>query len=169
MSTEKNEVDLIDSLLGLTPGSETYEARRFRDTALTGTQASYDAIFGQNISLPLSTRLLVAVYVSGLSNAEELTDHYVEEAEKALVPLNWVSAVLKDDLSDIHDSVIQAILLFTRTLTLNPLDGDQQALLDLQSAGVSTQDCIALAQLIAFLSYQIRLVTGLKAMQALEV
>lgn len=166
MSTGKD--DLINSLLGLTPGSETYDARRFRETVLTGTQASYDAIFGQGISLPLSTRLLVAVYASGLSNSEELTDHYVQEAEIALVPLNWVSAVLKDDLSEIHDSEVKAILVFTRALTLNPIEGDKRALQDLQSAGVSTPDCVALAQLIAFLSYQIRLLTGLKAMQALE-
>ncbi len=168
MSIAQDNIDLIDSLLGLNSGSDTYAARHFRDEVLTGTQASYEAVFGDKLSLPLSTRLLVAVYTSKLSKAEELTQHYVAQAEKENVNSAWLQAVLNDDLSAIDDATVKAMLTYTNTLTLNPIAGDKAALQTLEQSGVSVPDCVALAQLIAFLSYQVRLVTGLKAMQALE-
>ena len=44
----------------------------------------------------------------------------------------------------------------------------RSALLALPAAGISTPAVVALSQLIAFLSYQVRLVAGLKAMKASE-
>lgn len=168
MSIPQENVDLIDSLLKLNPDNSTAKARNFRDEVLLGTQASYDAIFGEELSLPLTTRWLVAIYASKLSEAEELTEHYLKQARITQIPNDWIKAILIDNLSLLPDPTIKAILTFTRTLTLNPIAGDKKALLDLKKSGVSIPDCIALAQLIAFLSYQIRLVSGLKAMQSLE-
>ena len=168
MSIAQDNIDLINSLLGLSNESDTYAARHFREEVLTGTQASYEALFGDKLSLPLSTRWLIAVYASKLSKATELTEHYVEQAEKANVNPVWLQAVFNDDLSAIDDATVKAMLTYTNTLTLNPIAGDKAALQALEQSGVSVPDCVALAQLIAFLSYQVRLVTGIKAMQALE-
>lgn len=168
MSTSQTNVDLIDDLLNLDVNSSTYASRRFRDKVWKGTQASYDAIFDEALSLPLATRFLIAAYASQLSQAEELTQHYLQAAENAGIPEAWLQAVLLDDLAFVDDSIIKAMLTFTRTLILNPIESDKAALLALEKSGVTAADCIALAQLIAFLSYQVRLVTGLKAMQALE-
>lgn len=59
-----------------------------------------------------------------------------------------------------------AILEFTRKLIEKPVEGDEAALKTLPAAGVSTPAVVTLSQLVAFLSYQVRLVAGLKAMQA---
>ncbi|GHA00224.1 hypothetical protein GCM10007162_15610 [Ignatzschineria ureiclastica] len=165
---QTHQLDLIDTLLKLNPAGSTYRARHFRDNICHSTQASYDALFSNKLHLPLQTRWLVALYAAQLTQSHELTRHYLNEAEDAGVTEEALQAVLQDDLDLISEPTLRAILHFTRTLTLKPIEGDQSALLDLESAGVATADCIALAQLIAFLSYQIRLVTGLKAMQALE-
>lgn len=164
----RNNVDLIDTLLKLNPTGSTYRARHFRDNICQSTQASYEALFSDQLHLPLQTRWLVALYAAQLTQSHELTRHYLNEAEDTGVIEEALQAVLQDDLDLIVDPTLYAILHFTRTLTLKPIEGDQSALLALENAGITTEDCIALAQLIAFLSYQIRLVTGLKAMQALE-
>lgn len=162
------EQDLINSLLKLKPQDNLHQTRQFRDKVLLGTQASYDAIFDSQLSLPLGTRYLIAIYASQLSEATELTLHYIKQAEIIEEANKWLPAIIEDNLSLITDPILKEMLTFTRTLTLNPIDGDKKALLTLEKAGIPVPDCIALAQLIAFLSYQIRLVTGLKAMQALE-
>lgn len=164
----RNNVDLIDTLLKLNPTGSTYRARHFRDNICQSTQTSYETLFGDQLHLPLQTRWLVALYAAQLTQSHELTHHYLNEAEDTGVTEEALQAVLQDDLDLIADPTLYAILHFTRTLTLKPIEGDQSALLALENAGITTEDCIALAQLIAFLSYQIRLVTGLKAMQALE-
>ena len=180
MTQFNNHTDLIDALVGLEVGSNTYAARHFRDEVLTGTQESYEALFDRDLTLPIETRYLVALYASLLSNAKELSEHYLAQIQSEIsskgisegineaIDEKTLQAVLNNDLSQISDPALKAILLFTRTLTLNPIEGDQNALLSLQNAGISTPDSITIAQLIAFLSYQIRLVTGLKAMKSLE-
>ena len=60
------------------------------------------------------------------------------------------------------------MLGFTRTLVRNPVEGDREALNALLAAGLETIDVVTLGQLIAFISYQVRLAAGLSALQALE-
>ena len=48
------------------------------------------------------------------------------------------------------------------------MEGDRIALLKLPAAGLSTPEVITLAQLIAFVAYQVRVVAGLQAMAAMD-
>jgi uncharacterized protein YciW len=54
----------------------------------------------------------------------------------------------------------------SRALTQRPVEGDKAAIEKLPAAGISTPAVVALSQLIAFVSYQLRVVAGLKAMRA---
>ncbi|WP_234041055.1 CMD domain-containing protein [Advenella mandrilli] len=166
--SNSDSTDLIDDLLGLDPQGSTHAARHFRTKVLKGTQASYEALFSPAVGLSLTYRWLVALYASRLSGANELAEHYLEQAREHNVPEVLIEAVESGQLDGVNDSVLEAILVFTRKLVQKPVEGDKAALLALKQAGVATPDIVALAQLIAFLSYQIRLVAGLKAMQALE-
>jgi uncharacterized protein YciW len=58
------------------------------------------------------------------------------------------------------------MLLFAATLTTDPRRGDRAALEALRRAGLGDAAIVALAQLVAFLSYQLRVVAGLKAIRA---
>ncbi|HZJ97684.1 MAG TPA: CMD domain protein [Oligella sp.] len=162
------KIDLIDQLLGLEPDSSTYEARHFRDKVLHGTQDSYEALFNAKIRLNLAWRYLVAIYASQLSNAPELLQHYIDEGQKHGVEQNQLVAVQSNRLEDIEDKQLRTILEFTAKLILKPIEGDKEAVLTLTKVGIEARDIVALSQLIAFLSYQIRLFAGLKAMQAWE-
>lgn len=167
MSTHTS-TDLIDGLLGLNPEGSTYEARHFREKVLNGTQASYEALFSPTISLDLDYRWLVAIYACQLSHAAELKNHYIAQAQDNEVAIDLIDAVSIGRVADIQDAQLAAALHYTQVLIEKPIEGDKSALEALQQAGISTPDIVALSQLIAFLSYQIRLVAGLKAMQTLE-
>ncbi|VTU45928.1 CMD domain protein, family (plasmid) [Variovorax sp. PBL-E5] len=73
-------------------------------------------------------------------------------------------------IGDAHRAVLgarlSAALVHAHLLVLHPRDAkaaDLQALLD---AGWSTTDIVTLSQLVAFLSFQIRVVAGLRALAA---
>jgi uncharacterized protein YciW len=64
------------------------------------------------------------------------------------------------------DERLKTILAFAGKLILKPIEGDRAAIESLVDVGLSTPAIVALGQLIAFLSYQIRVAAGLKAMVA---
>ena len=160
--------DLIDTLLRLETSSTTYQARHFREKVVKGTQDSYEAIFSEQVKLNLAWRYLVAVYASQLSKTTELEQHYVTQAKAQGISDAYLSAVQQGQLEAIDNAQLKAILDFTAKLIVKPVEGDQEAILSLKEVGVSTPDIVALGQLIAFLSYQVRLFAGLKAIQVLE-
>ncbi|WP_432260044.1 CMD domain-containing protein [Cupriavidus sp. TMH.W2] len=160
--------DVVDQVSGLAAGSAIHTLRHARDKVVASTQGSYNGLFDPALpGLTLAERLLVALYAARLAGAAGLVAHYrarlqAIEADAALVTL--VEQANPDTLADAR---LRAILAFTRTLSERPVEGDQAALKTLPAAGLATPDVVTLAQLIAFLSYQVRLVAGLKAMQAL--
>ena len=80
-----------------------------------------------------------------------------------------LAAVEEGDPPELADPRLRAMLCFTRALILSPIDADRALLGTLPAAGISTPAIVTLAQLIAFLSYQTRLVAGLGAMRAARV
>ena len=162
--------DLIDEMLGLQPGQPLHTLRHQRAKVVGATQASYNALFAPGLpgnSLP--HRLLVALYACRLSRADKLAAHYLAQ----LTALGADAVAVQDadsaQIKHITDPQLLATLTFTRTLIENPIEGDQAALHQLTAAGLTTPAVVALAQLIAFLSYQLRVVAGLEAMQAAGV
>jgi uncharacterized protein YciW len=68
----------------------------------------------------------------------------------------------------VADARLQAVLAFTGKLIERPIEGDKAAVQSLAASGLSTPAIVAMSQLIAFLSYQIRLAAGLQALAAAE-
>ena len=56
------------------------------------------------------------------------------------------------------------MLRFATALTTDPRQGDRAAVEALREAGLADPAIVALAQLVAFLSYQLRVIAGLRAM-----
>jgi CMD domain protein len=173
--------DVIDQMVGLAPDRPLHTLRHQRDKVAVATQGSYDAMFDAAVEgLSVTERLLVALHACILSHAGELAAHYRHrllalKADAALLAIaeSGVEAVVKTGAKSpaavaAADPRLRAILVFTQTLITNPIEGDKPALMKLTHAGLTTPAIVALAQLIAFLSYQLRVVPGLKAMQALE-
>ncbi len=167
--------DLIDQLVGLVPGSATHGVRHRRDKVVQATQGSYEALFDPALpGLSLAERLLVALYACRLTPAPALAVHYQTRLEglapdpslQSAVLAAALAAVQSDAPAGVSDRRLRAMLEFTRVLILKPIEGDRALLETLPAAGISTPAIVALSQLIAFLSYQTRLVAGLAAMRA---
>ena len=145
--------DVIDALVPLHAASPLHAVRHQRDKVVAATQGSYDAIFDPALpGLSLAERLLAAQTVARLSGSTVLEAHYRDR----------LSATPPDG------ERVQAILAFAEVLTEHPVEGDRIALLKLPAAGLSTPEVITLAQLIAFVAYQVCVVAGLQAIAAIE-
>lgn len=161
--------DLVDQLVGLKADSATYAVRHQRDKVAAATQGSYDALFDPALpGLTLAERLLVALYAARLTPSPALAAHYRQRLVEAGASAADIQVAESGKPADAADPRLAAILEFTRKLIEKPVEGDEAALKTLPAAGVSTPAVVTLSQLVAFLSYQVRLVAGLQAMLALE-
>jgi len=148
-------VDVIDTAAGLAPGTPLFEARRFRATAIEGTQASHDALLHEPVAgLSTADRLRVAVHCCKAAGAHELEAHY-----RALLNKH------ESEGADPPGEAGPAMQRWAALLITDPRRGGRAALQALKDAGLGDAAIVALAQLVAFLSYQTRVVAGLRALR----
>ncbi|MBI6856114.1 CMD domain protein [Pseudomonas cichorii] len=168
-STVEPGLDVLDTLLGIGPETALYKVRHARDKVVAATQGSHELFFDPALqdNLSLVERLLVAYYASHLTPNALLAGYYLEQLQALNVEPERVAAIDSGAIEALSDARLSAILVFTRTLIESPVEGDRAALQVLQAAGLSSSEIVVLAQLIAFLSYQVRLAAGLGALSAL--
>jgi uncharacterized peroxidase-related enzyme len=146
--------DVIDTAAGLGPDAALQTARRFRSTVVEATQASHEALLYEPVpGLTTADRLRVAVHCCEAAEAHQMAAHY-----RALL--------VQQPAGDASTPALPAMLTWAGLLTTDPRRGDREALQALQAAGLADPAIVALAQLVAFLSYQTRVVAGLVAMEA---
>jgi uncharacterized protein YciW len=161
--------DTIDLLVGLTPELGTFAVRHQRDKVVAATQKSEEGLFDPTLpGLTLTERLLVALLACALTPSEACAAEYRQRLVHLKVEQDLLDAITHGAIEQITDTRLRAMLTFTRTLITDPVKADQAALKALPQAGLSTPEVVTLAQLIAFVSYQVRVVAGLKAMKLLE-
>ena len=147
--------DLIDTLAELDQSPAVKAIRHQRNKVVDATQGSYDQLFDPALpGLTLGERLRVAQTVCQLSGSQRLGAHYAQQ----LAQLNETTR---------HADREAALQQFATLLTRKPVEGDRGSIDALLAAGLQPPEIIALAQLIAFLSYQVRVVAGLQALTAL--
>lgn len=155
MPTPLDAIDVIDHAAGLAPGDPLHGARRVRAKVVEESQASHDALLLQPVDgLSPADRLRVAAHVCTLAGAASLEQHYADRLADA------------PDCDAPSSPALPAMLTFAAKLTTDPRLGDRAAIDALKRAGLGDAAIVALAQLVAFLSYQLRVVAGLKAMRA---
>ena len=161
--------DTIDRVVGLAPGQRTHTIRHQRAKVVAATQGSEQALFDPALAgLTLRERLCVALYACRLTPSEALARQYAARLVTAGADAPLIAEVSRGSLTLAGQPRLLAMLNFTHALITEPVKADQAALLALKDAGLSTPEIVTLAQLIAFISYQVRLAAGLTAMQALE-
>ena len=170
MTDSQISPDLVDACVPLAEGSAVHAVRHQRDKVAAATQGSYEALFDPALSgPPLVERLLAAHAIARSAGSVALQAHYRARLD-ALAPLSATQQAAADGApveSLGADARLQAVLAFTRTLIDHPVEGDREALLKLPAAGLAPPEVVALAQLIAFVAYQVRVVAGLQALAAL--
>ncbi|MBP6894599.1 MAG: peroxidase-related enzyme [Pseudacidovorax sp.] len=159
--------DLIDSLVPLADGAPLHAVRHQRDKVVTATQGSHARLFDPALpGLSLADRLLAAYEIARRAGVTVLADHYRTQLLALGTPTAAQQAALDGQVVPADDARLAEILRFSIALADKPVEGDQVALLRLPAAGIDTPAVVALAQLIAYVSYQVRVLAGLQALAA---
>ena len=196
----QSQIDVIDRLVGIAPGSPLDRVRRNRIQARDNAQLSYEALFAPKTpgTVLIEERFAIAYFVAGLHRDESVATFYREALghhDRAGL-LGAISAEIRhggasgpyghypagpltaEDVPGLlyapetaNRAVLgrlEAALAHAHLLIFRPRDASSAALQALLNAGWSTDDIVTLSQLVAFLSFQIRVVTGLRALAAAD-
>lgn len=193
--------DVIDTLVGIAPGSHLDTIRAQRPAARENAQKSYLVLFAPSEpgTVTPTERFAVALFVAGLHHDEGIAAFYRkslgDHASAALLlaiddeirrgrtsgpygrypagPLSGEDApglvhrVVEANRKTLGNR-LSAALEHAHLLVYRPRDASAAALQTLLDAGWSTTDIVTLSQLVAFLAFQIRVVTGFRALAATE-
>ncbi len=198
MDTPGTNTDVIDTLVGIKPGSALDAIRDRRPEARNQAQASYRALFAPEIlgGVAATERFAVAAFVTGLHGGAETASFYAAglaasgaspelrraidtaiaaakgqgpygsyppgplSREDTTGPIHRVAAEPRPTLG----SRLAVAFDHMHLLVFHPRDAAPPALQALLDAGWSTTDIVTLSQIAAFLSFQIRVVAGLRAL-----
>jgi len=192
------DADVIDALVGITPGSPLDAIRARRPEARAHAQATYRALFEPEApgNISAQERFAVGSFVAGLHGATAIAASYAARlAESGAVPAlkDAVDVAIaeartngpygrypagplsREDTAGLSYRVgaairrelgprLAAAFEHVHMLVFHPRDAEPAALQALLDAGWSTTDIVTLSQIVAFLSFQIRVVIGLRTL-----
>ncbi|EPL8196190.1 alkylhydroperoxidase domain protein [Klebsiella aerogenes] len=145
--------DILAELAEIAADSPLGKARALRDAATRHAQGSYEVLFSQqDEDFPLEERFAIAAKVARLHQADALAAHYAGFG-----------------LADPTTPRLAAALGFARLLTFTPVEATPAAIQTLSDAGWSLRGIVTLAQLIAFVSFQSRLLSGLRLLNGKSI
>jgi alkylhydroperoxidase domain protein/CMD domain protein len=162
--------DIISTLAGVAPGSPAAELRAQRPEAMEHAQGSYTALFdpAERVGLTPIERFAIALRVAAIHAATEAADHYRQRLLEAGASPPIVAAAALEDAgagSQPDPEVpprIQAILRHADLLSTHPVDATPDDLQALADAGLATVEIVVLSQIVAFVSFQVRVVAALQ-------
>jgi alkylhydroperoxidase domain protein/CMD domain protein len=161
--------DVISDLAGVQPGSPLAELRAQRPEASNHAQGSYNALFSPSADSALSQieRLAMALRVAVVHSATEAADHYRQrlQAISPGSPSGWARAGGEESEPLDGSSVsgrLKVILQHADLLATRPRQARPDHLQALADAGLSTAEIVTLSQVIAFVSFQVRVIAGLR-------
>ena len=168
LETPATTADVVDTCVPLAPGQPTHTLRHARAKVVAATQASHDGLLSPGVAgISVAERAAAALLSCQLSRAPALAGHYQALLQQqGAEGVAWAGAITAGRWQSALPARLGTILGYTAKLIERPIDGDRAAVQALVQAGLSTPAIVALAQLIAFVSYQVRLVAGLQAIAA---
>lgn len=151
-------VDMMNQLADLAPTSALAAVRGLRPDVVRHSQGSYDTLVAPPTAqgLTLVERAFVALRVAILTDSQTLINHYHQRLVELGVSASMLAAATERDGTTVADPRTAAILHHVDRLTRAPGQATPADLQKLQAAGVSGPEIVTLSQLIAFLSFQVR-------------
>ena len=147
------------SVAGLS-GTATEAAIAARRDIFEKTEAAEIAVLtpAEAGGLSHDLRHALAARIAALHGADDQAARYRAGVKEATL------AALADVGTTAPDPRLAAMLRFTDAVSTKPAGITAQDVRDLQVAGISDADIVRLAELNAFLAYQLRLIAGLRLM-----
>ena len=121
-STESKNMDIIDQLVGIQPGSSVAELRARRPDVTLYAQSSYETLFAPTdfAGLTLGERLLAALRVAALEASQPLIAHYRPLLQQSGAAPEVIAAIESDSDLAALSSRQAAIVRHADLLTLAP-------------------------------------------------
>ncbi len=151
---------VVAKAAGIAAGSPLTAVLKLRAEILELTENSHEASLRpiQPGSLTHSERAGLACRMAKRNDDPVLARHY-----ETLFGVGS-QAVANTEFDGGDDARLKAIIRHTDLVTTNPKEATADDITALRSAGLDDADIVRLSELIAFVSYQIRVVAGLRLM-----
>ncbi|MGI8477813.1 MAG: CMD domain protein [Thermomicrobiales bacterium] len=161
--------DVIDRLAAIAAGSPLSRLRGERPDAARFSQRCFEALLEPDDPAGMSReeRETVALRVALLSASVELAAFHRGRLRALGVPDERVAAVASFPAAPAAELVsarLASMLRQTDRVTVEPGSAEAAHIADLAANGLEPRDIVTLGQLIGFLSYQVRVLAGLRAL-----
>ncbi|PKA43038.1 CMD domain-containing protein [Rhizobium sullae] len=152
---------LIETLVSARPGSALAQAMEKRAEILRLSEAAHDAVLLPRDpgGLSYGLRAALAARMSRHNHNTALASHYDTLVARADEPAR---ALLAEPDTNVADPRIAEIVRHADRLTVAPRDATRAHIEALRQVGVTDADIVRLAELAAFVNYQVRVLAGLK-------
>jgi uncharacterized protein YciW len=161
-------LDVIDSILGPHAAAAIAPLREQKPELATQMQDYYDAVFdpAADSAAALSTneRWLIAVRTASHTGSAAVVDWYSDAAIRSGV--DDTAFALATDVSTpwSGEPRMTAMMRHVDLIVTHPVDSSRADIEALTSAGLSPTAIVALSQVVAYVSYQLRLVAAFRAL-----
>jgi CMD domain protein len=159
-----DQSDIIDDLAGIRAGTPLHELRGQRPDVARYAQGSYLALLEPEDPAGVSRleRETIALRVALLSAAPALAEHHRARLRQLGAGDETIAAIERFPAGAALPARLAAILQHADLLTSDPGGASRQAIDALRAQGLGARDIVTIAQLIAFLSFQVRVLAGLR-------
>jgi alkylhydroperoxidase domain protein/CMD domain protein len=162
-------IDIISDLAGIAPGSALAALREQRAEATLHAQGSYNALFDPTTRVGLRPleRFAIALRVASIHDSPEASDHYRTRLLSAGADGALVNAAGRTSGSTAGLSArLAAIMTHVDLVSTHPIDGTPDDLQKLADAGLATVEILQLSQIVAYTSFQVRVIRTLQLLGA---
>ena len=159
------DADVIDEIAGLELGSRLAELRRQRAEVFRHAQGSHDVLLLPQDAGGVSRaeRAAIALRVALAAKDEKLAAHY-RSLLRSAGGERLIAAVEHPSSGD-ASAKLAALLRHTDLVADAPRRATAANLRRLEALGLTSRDIVAVSQHVAFVSFQTRLLAGLRILQ----
>lgn len=164
MADSYTSLNILDQLAGISLDQSLVGLRTQRADVARFAQGSYDALLNppDPAGVSLVERGLIALHVALISHSAPLAAHYRQRLVEHGAPVESIGAVEQFPKGDALTPRMASILQHATMLIHEPHTATPAHLAQLQMHGLSGRDLVTISQLVAFLSFQVRVLAGLQ-------
>ena len=162
--------DVVNAILNIEDDSPIATLRNQKPELAKQLQDYYLALFEPDAesaaAFPLTDRYLIAVRIAAHTGSRDVLNWYANLARAAGAPDDLVARVENTEITWAEETPFGAAIRHADRITCEPAQAEAAHLQLLKDAGYSPAGILSLAQVIAFVNYQLRLIAGLRAFGA---
>ncbi len=168
MSTvQTTGTDVVNAILGIDGTSPIAQLRNQKPELAEQLQAYYDALFNpteaSSAEFPTQDRFLIAARIASHTDSTAVAEWYAAKAICSGIPAETIARARDVAATWPDQTTLGASVRHADLVTLTPSETSQESLQRLKDSGLTPAGILSLAQVIAFVSYQLRLIAGLRA------